>query len=747
MLLVLAACLPTLIAACAPDDASRLPESGAEILWDEWGIPHVRAADHQSLFRAYGRTQARNHGELLLRTVGRARGRAAEYWGGDYLESDRVHRLARIPQGARRAYEEADPEIRRWVDAFARGVNGYLEDDPEAASAAARRALPVTGEDVLAVGAAVSLRFSAVWQMIPRWLERQASDVAAHRGEGETGGVGLTVAGEGGRAGAYRPGSNAWAVAGGSTASGHALLLANPHLPWSGVLSWMEAHLTAPGLNVYGASIVGMPVINIGFTRAVGWTHTVNTQDFEDFYELRLTEARPDGRRGYRFGGEVREFERDTTLLRIRSGGEGEPRTDTLELLRSVHGPVVARRGDRALAMRQVHGLPGHGPAAAYRQWWEMARSSGPGEFRSALERQAIVGQNVVYADSAGNAAYFYGAASPVRPRGDRSFWRGTVPGGEPELVWTEIHPLRELPQVVEPPSGWVQNANDPPWFSTLPPSLDPEGYPSYLAPRGLEFRPQRSLELLSEGVDGDGIDHATFRRLKHSTRMALADRVLPELVRAAREHGPPDARRAAGVLEEWDRTADADSRGGVLFQAWAMSVLESPEPVFATGWSAEEPISTPDSLARPAEAARELARAAHRVEEAYGRMDVAWGEVHRLRRDTVDLPANGAPGGLGVFRVVGYEGTEDGPRVAAFGDSFVATVEFADPPRAFALIGYGNASRSGSVHRTDQLPLFADQELRRVHFHPDSVEAHATARDTVEAAAGEPLSGEAGGG
>ena len=221
-----------------------------------------------------------------------------------------------------------------------------------------------------------------------------------------------------------------------------------------------------------------------------------------------------------------------------------------------------------------------------------------------------------------------------------------------------------------------------------------------------------------------------------------MADRVVPELIRAAREHGPEDARRAAGVLERWDRTADAESRGGVLFQAWAMSVLESPEPVFAAGWSAEEPLSTPDSLARPAAAAAELARSARRVEEAYGRLDVAWGEVHRLRRDSLDLPANGAPGGLGVFRVVGYDRTEDGTRVAAFGDSFVATVEFADPPRAFALIGYGNASRSGSAHRTDQLPLFADQELRRVHFHPDSVEVHATARDTVQAAAGGPPAG-----
>jgi acyl-homoserine-lactone acylase len=721
----------------APAEALPAAGQGATIVWDAWGIPHVRAADAESLFYAYGWAQAHNHPELLLRNFGGARARGAEYWGEDHLADDRWYRQVELPEWTESAYAGLDPEMRGWIDAFAAGAQAYYRQHPDAASPEAARVLPISGRDVMANAGAVGLRFSSARQAAKRWLEAQGGEGGSpHRSAGLANGR----PGRGHDAPALRPasislGSNAWAVGPTKSEDGHAMLLANPHLPWPGIgaddLTWMEAQLTAPGIDVYGASLVGMPVINIGFTSRLGWTHTVNTQDTEDLYELTLGKA-PDGSTGYLYDGEVRPFEEHRTVeIAVRTAGGGR-RTEKLDLLRSVQGPVIARAGGKALALRRVQDVTG-GLGQAFRQWWEMARAHDLAGFEKALERQAVVGQNVTYADADGHIAYFYGAATPKRPSGDAAFWRGVVPGDRSDLVWTEVLPFDRVPRVVDPPSGWVQNANDPPWDATWPPALDPKSFPPYMAPVELPLRPQRSIEMLRESGT---LGFEELIRLKHSTRMGLADRVLPELLDAVGAASGGDsqaeARKAARILTAWNRRADSDSRGAVLFDAWArrLHLLDSSGKGFARPWSAADPLATPDGLADPAGAVTALAAAAREVEAAHGRADVTWGEVHRLRLGGFDLPGNGASGALGVFRVAFWSPPgEDGTETAVGGDSFVAAVDFGRPLRAFALIAYGNSTRQGSPHRGDQAGLFASEQLRPVWYTPEEVAAHAVER------------------
>ncbi|HEX2081852.1 MAG TPA: penicillin acylase family protein, partial [Longimicrobium sp.] len=201
-----------------------------------------------------------------------------------------------------------------------------------------------------------------------------------------------------------------------------------------------------------------------------------------------------------------------------------------------------------------------------------------------------------------------------------------------------------------------------------------------------------------------------------------------------ARASGSADARAAAEVLERWDRTADAESRGGVLFQAWFQEVSRrAPGPrLFATPWSPANPLETPDGLADPPGAAAALEAAAAAVRQRWGALDVPWGEVHRLRRDGVDLPGNGGPGNLGVFRNVGYVDAPDGRRTPVQGDTYVAAIEFSTPVRARALIAYGNWSQPGSPHRTDQLEHFARKELRPVWRTRAEVLANLRDRETL---------------
>jgi acyl-homoserine-lactone acylase len=244
-----------------------------------------------------------------------------------------------------------------------------------------------------------------------------------------------------------------------------------------------------------------------------------------------------------------------------------------------------------------------------------------------------------------------------------------------------------------------------------------------------MAFRPQRSARML---VGDDKLGFDELLRRKHSTRMELADRLVDDLIPLARTRGNDVAKRAADVLEHWDHNADPESRGAVVFAAfWREFTRRGGGPLFAVAWDAKRPLDTPDGFADPARAVRALETAAADVEAKFRALDVPWGDAYKLSRDRVELPANGGGGELGIFRVVNF-GQPDSTtnRAAAVGgDSFFAAVEFSTPLRARALLGYGNASQSGSTHRTDQLPLFARKEMREVWRTKKDIEANLESR------------------
>jgi acyl-homoserine-lactone acylase len=210
----------------------------------------------------------------------------------------------------------------------------------------------------------------------------------------------------------------------------------------------------------------------------------------------------------------------------------------------------------------------------------------------------------------------------------------------------------------------------------------------------------------------------------KFSTYVESADHVIEDLVLATRMFGSDRAHRAAMVLQRWDRQTEPDSRGAILFEAfysaWRQRAGASP---FELPWLESSPLTTPDGLADPRAAAEALDSAAATVQRRHGSLDVAWGDVHRLRLDGLDFAANGGPGHLGIFRVLGFADADDGRRVANAGDSWVAAIEFDDPVRAFAILPYGNASQPGSNHRTDQLALFARKRMRQILLDRRDVE------------------------
>ena len=673
--------------ACSKQHPSSSAPARTEILWDTYGVPHIYGRTTDELFRAVGWAQMEAHGDLILRLYAQARGRAAEFLGEQLLDSDRrIHTLG-IPELAQTWWQQQTPRERAVVESFVAGINDWAAKHKERVPAALAGVLPIVPTDQMAY---------TLWVIHYTF-----------------------VLGEDDVEDKWARGSNAWAIAPKYSASGNAMLLANPHLPWGEFFTWFEMHLVGPGIDAYGASLVGRPLISIGFNQHLAWTHTVNTIDVADYYNLTIKTG------GYVLDGKLTEFQKQTKTLKVRT--QAGMRDEPLTVLRTAHGPVVRASFEtyRALALR-VAGLD---RPHLTDQYLDMISARNLRELEAALARQQMPMFNVIAADRDGHILHLFNGTVPVRSGGKFEDYAGIVDGSRSDLIWTRTHAYAQLPRVVDPPSGWLQNANDPPWTTTFPAAIDPKRYPPYMAPQTMGLRPQRSARMLMEDRDKK-ISFDELVAYKHSTRMEAADRILPELLPIANARGSERAKRAAAVLEKWDRSADAQSRGAVLFRELAQQLRGLPQ-LWKAPWSAERPFETPAGLADPQAALLKLDQAAEAVEKKYGSLDIPWGDVFRLRVGGKDLPANGASGQLGVFRVTGYKPDPGGKTETAWvGDSFVAAVELGPRVRAKVLVTYGNSSREGSPHRGDQIELYAKKQLRDAWLTRAEIEAHLERRE-----------------
>jgi len=240
-----------------------------------------------------------------------------------------------------------------------------------------------------------------------------------------------------------------------------------------------------------------------------------------------------------------------------------------------------------------------------------------------------------------------------------------------------------------------------------------------------MHFRPQRAARMM---IEDESISFDELVEYKLSTHLEFADRILDDLFAAIEKSDSEKAKEAKAILEDWDRKADTDSKGMVLFYNWARKFLRGQRPIFVEPWDTGNPHLTPDGIYDPAGAVSLLENAAMEVETKFGRLDVPWGEYYRINYNGKDLPANGIDGSVGVFRVASPGSADEDHMYVGSGDSWVGVIEFGDEVNAKVLLSYGNATQADSPHNGDQLELFSRQELRDAWFTKAEVKAN-TAR------------------
>jgi acyl-homoserine-lactone acylase len=676
------------LAACSIDQVALAKDLSEQVVIrrDEFGVPHILAETEEAALYGYGYAQAEDHILTIARLMLQARSEEAAYFGQRYARSDFRIKQFRMYEGAKAGYAKTAPWFRRLLDGFASGYNRYIEKNrgelPEWVK-------PIDAVDVLAHG-----RRMYIMEFYMRDIGQVMGKVKDSRPE---------------------PGSNMWAIGKERSESGNALLLGNPHLPWTGGYTFHESHIRVPGkLNFHGAALVGFPTVAVGFNDTLGWSHTVNPNDPNDIYELTLDPKNPEA---YLFDGNSRAMSKETVSVRIKT--DDGMVTEEREHFMSHLGPVLAFGDGKAYAAKSAS----FDEYRFFEQWYLMTKAKTFDEFRNVLDMQALPMFNIGYADIEGNCFYLCNGRFPERPDGDYD-WAGIVPGDTSAAIWNDILPVSELPSLLNPAGGYVQNSNSSPWYTNMGAVLDRNAYAAEVFPTMNSLRSQMGLEML-EGDDSLTLEE--IKEYKYNEKLLLADRVKASLIDAVRGQRADGIKldAAADVLESWDNTVSVESRGSTLFVEFWKRYFGKAKPAYATPWTEAKPISTPFGIGDPQAARDALAFAIKRVEKRYGAIDVAWGDVHRFQRGDVDVPIGGLTTEYGAFRVIQYRAGKDGKQIPAFGDSYVFAVEFTTPPTAYSVLSYSQSGNPKSKHFSDQTKLFASGEWKKVRFTEDDIAAH----------------------
>ncbi len=687
-----------------------------EIIRTAHGVPHIRAENLRAAGYALSWLQSEDYGPRMAFDVLEARGQLAQVLGRlsgqrDNIESD----FLAIPLRNRviQTYHLLDQETRDVYDGFAAGLNRYIDLHPE--EFPPRMPKDFSGYDVAAIDATgPSIRkaraFLAKVNPSPSPTPSPSASPTSNEGP-ETN---------------SDDGSNAWAFAPSRTKSGKAILLRNPHLAWSA--GYYEAHLTVPGVvDFYGDFRIGGPFIVVGgFNRNLGWSTTNNSQDLAEIYAL---EVDPQTTDHYLFDGASLPLTRELRTVTFRNG-EGLS-TETREFWTTPLGPVIYRANGKIYIVK----TGGEGEFRAGEQFLRMMRASSLAEWKEAMKIRARITSNFTYADRAGNIYFIWNASLPLLPHptgGDTT----ATPARTMRDVWTRYVPFESLPQVLNPRGGYVHNENDSPHFTNVRGPIDTSNaFPNFEKP-DLSLRGQLAIQLIG-GDNKLSLDDVL--RLKHTYRMLLADRVKTDLIAAVKSKNPTgEVAAAIALLERWDNTAAPESKGATLFELWWVNYSgitatnRTPlldEKRFAKVWTAADPLNTPRGLADPARAFESFTWAVAETARRYGSWEVAWGDIHRVRRGNVDVPVGGCASSLGCFRALAFARDSDGKLSASGGDGWILAVEFGDVPRAVSVLAYGESTRRDSPWFADQAEMFAKGQLKQVAFTTADVEAQAVVR------------------
>ena len=687
---------------------------------DDWGIAHVHGTTDADAVFGMVYAQCEDDFNRVETNYLVSLGRLAEAEGEPKLWQDLRQRLFIDSDDLKADYAASPDWLKRLMDAWADGLNFYLAQHPEVKPRVITHfepwmALSFTegsiGGDIEKVNLdALKAHYGNKQKAGLLFPEQTAPKLQEQAYLG-------AVDGEPG-------GSNGFAIAPSNTLHHHALLLINPHTSF---FFRSELQMTSDeGLNAYGAVTWGQIFVYQGFNDRAGWMHTSSNVDAVDEYLETVTPK--SGGFVYKYGTEERSFGSKQITLRYKTAEGMQQRVFTTYY--NHHGPVIRDEGDRWVTIRLMNT-----PITALEQSFLRTKARSYAAYQKTMELKANSSNNTIFADADGDIAYWHGNFIPKRDT--RFDYTKPVDGSDPATDWRGLMTLDEIPHLLNPKSGYVENVNNAPWSGSGESSLKKADFPVYVEQGTETARGLHAIRVL-QGRHDFTLD--SLMTSAYDSFLPWFAKTIPLLVRAwddLPQNSPEKAALAEQIalLRSWDTRWGLDSVATSLAVYWgdAVGVPVAAEARHA-GVLWEDFVATHVSGETMLAG---LATASDKLTADFGTWKTPWSHINRFQRvndDIVPSFSDAAPsipvaftssqwGSLASFAARSYPGTKR--RYGTSGNSFVAVVEFGDKVRARAVTAGGESGHPASKHFDDEATRYATGNLREVYFYPEQLNGH----------------------
>ena len=660
---------------------------------DIWGVPHIEGKTDADVAFGIAYAHAEDDIENLIANMALYRAQMGLKEGFDGAITDYLIKTLEIRERVNSRYEiDLSLEVKKVIEAYADGLNYWAALNPKSDYI---KDFPITKEDIVVGFSLQNLFFSGVISSIEKLQSGKGL------AEKETAG--------------YRSnllewqdlvlGSNAFSANPNKTGDGSTRLMINSHQPLEGPLAWYEAHVKSEeGWNMMGGVFPGSPFIFVGFNENLGWGFTVNKPDLSDSFLLKVN---PEDDNEYWLDGKWVSFKKKNLKLPIKLWGPFWW-TFNREAKYSIHGPVLET--DHGVYAIRFSGME---DIKQVEQWYKLNKSKNKKDWLDAMKLRSIVSFNAVYADKESNIIFLHNSSSPKRKEGID--WTHPVDGTKSSLVWNEIVPLKGIPLLINPKSGWLISTNQDPFKVTSEESnLSPSDYSSTL---GLQTRmtnrANRGLELFSET---EYVSEKKFKNIKFDNSYSKNSRAYKYLEQIFEinfeEKDLIDAQR---ILKDWDLKTDFNNRSAAL----GVCTI-SPEWLAEQGQRSPPPVETV------------FRECVDQMNKIYGRLDPLWSERNFLVRGDKKISVQGGPDTL---RAIYGRQQKEGYLKAQGGDGLYIYVEWDKNGnlKSESIHQYGSATQdSVSPHFDDQMDLYAAEKLKDTFYSNFNEDENMESRITI---------------
>ena len=659
---------------------SQINPKNIDIVRDEYGIPHIYAQTDAEV--AYGLAWANAEDDFTTIQEAYLAGNAmlSNYIGLKGAAADFITQFI----GSKNLIEEKigtiSEDYMAVVEGYSQGLNAYASNNPD--KVLYKKLFPITPKKML-MYSQLQLFISnegAYWA--GRILNNDTQDDFLDQN--------LT-------------GSNVIAMNSSKTASGETFLAINTHQPLEGPTSWYEVHLNSEeGTNIIGTMYPGTPNILIGVNQYLGWSHTVNYPDKTDVFKLRMKNKR-------KYIVDEEEYELEKLKAKITIKVLGIPIKINRKYFKSIYGPTLKNKsGYYSIRTPSLFNIK------ALEQWWRMGKSKNFSEFYNNLKMRELPGFNIGYADKYDTIFYMSNGIIPKRAEGYN--WKGIVPGDTKKTLWTEYHNIEDLPQVIQPESGFIYNANHSPFKSTSADENPNEE--NYNENMGYEtYDNNRSTRLIELIESYDKVSYDDFKDIKYDNSFPskfnynFMDISIIETLKLQAEN---DLFELLDIIQKWDRKTDIDSQGAGIYGVLYYQLVRNYRNEIQKN---NKTVSKEILLSA-------LADTKAYIINNFGSIRITLGDFQKLVRGDKELPIWGLPD---VITAMSSRPYKDGKHKVTQGESYIGLVRFNENgPILESIISFGNSDNPDSDHYTDQMEKYSKFQTKKMTFDKNIIYSEA---------------------